>query len=267
MSLGPQEEDYPSTSGPSATRSLLWESVLRRSLLSGDADRLEAAISLAETGGASREVLTDARKKLCSIVLASLTRARQASDAAALLAAIDRADELRLEGAEVGEARQELRRLAHSRLEGASPGSDAEELESALRLASMAGSPNAALFARAQRRLRELREPAARAGGHCVLDVGVAACGVEDDDCHNVGPASASLVGLWPGKLHGNWDQASLAPPTLIGRQTLGDDILLEAGLRKQHQSRVVPSGAQLHVGRGQKAGGCEVNTQECSVQ
>lgn len=248
----------------------MWESVLRRSLQSGDQDRLEAAISLAESGGAGEEVLAAAREKLRSIATASLARAREGSDPSTLSAAIDRADELRADADELQESRKELRRLAHSRLQSAVRSGDIAELEAALRLAAVAGAPDAALVASAQRKLRELIEPAAPAGAgesHCVLEIAAGADCSEDEDRRAAERGIFSWGAPRPGKLGGERDvpQASLVPPMVIGRQESGDVVMLEAGLRKQHH-KVVPS-APPRAGLRKQAAARDANAQECTVQ
>mmetsp|Transcript_3641 Transcript_3641/g.11682 ORF Transcript_3641/g.11682 Transcript_3641/m.11682 type:complete len:272 (-) Transcript_3641:47-862(-) len=271
MSPDPHEETSPIARGPPAARSLLWESVLKRSLLSGDVDRLEAAISLAERGGANKDVLDDARRQLCILATASLAHARQGGDATVLSAAIDRAEELRGEASELREARQELRRLARTRLQSAVSSRDEAELEAALRLAAAAREPNAGLIASAQRLLRELREPVAppRPSEHCVLEVAEQADSPKDASrrAASPGPRASLQKGPRPGKQPVDAAQVGIVPPTLFGRQSLGDDGLLEAGLRKQSVHKVVPGGAQHSGTQRQKAGVPGPDAQECSLQ
>jgi len=68
--------------GRSATQGLLWESVLRRSLKSGDPERVIAAIGLAEEGGACTEVLAFARIELRRLHQASLESATRSAEVA-----------------------------------------------------------------------------------------------------------------------------------------------------------------------------------------
>jgi len=122
-----------------ASRGDVWESVIRRSLQSGNPERLAAAIDLAEDGGASEEVLTDARRELARLADAGLAAAVASSSAAttaaraglsgigggddddvastALKDAVRRADEAGGSSAELLlEAQTELCRLAEARL-------------------------------------------------------------------------------------------------------------------------------------------------------
>eukprot|EP00931_Biecheleriopsis_adriatica_P066677 TRINITY_DN40975_c0_g1_i1.p1 TRINITY_DN40975_c0_g1~~TRINITY_DN40975_c0_g1_i1.p1 ORF type:complete len:288 (+),score=87.84 TRINITY_DN40975_c0_g1_i1:60-923(+) len=77
-----------------------WESVLQRSLESGDADRIFAAITLAERGGASAKVLSEVRRKLRNLEEAALEDAVQGREqpvtAASLVTAIEHAEDVGL---------------------------------------------------------------------------------------------------------------------------------------------------------------------------
>lgn len=122
-----------------ASRGDVWESVIRRSLQSGNPERLAAAIDLAEDGGASEEVLTDARRELARLADVGLAAAVASSSAAttaaraglrgsggdddddvastALKDAVRRADEAGGSSAELLlEAQTELCRFAEARL-------------------------------------------------------------------------------------------------------------------------------------------------------
>lgn len=79
--------------GASTTQGVLWESVLRRSLESGDAERLAAAIGLAESGGAGTEAVALARGRLQRLVEVALEAALVTEDIPAIVAALDRAEE------------------------------------------------------------------------------------------------------------------------------------------------------------------------------
>jgi len=243
---------------------------LRRSLQSGDEARLEAAISLAEDGGAGERVLADARERLRSVATASLVRARHGGDAVVLSAAIDRADELCVDVGELQEAREELLRLAHSGLRSALSGAEIADLEEALRIATLAGASDAALVANAQRRLRELLEPivAAAASEQCVLNVAGGADGPEDEDRRAAEKGLFLKAPSRRGKTGPERDQANLVAPTVIGRQDkdAGEAFMMEAGLRRQPLHRVVPSTPQRSGLRKQGAAH-HANEQECTLQ
>mmetsp|Transcript_1070 Transcript_1070/g.2595 ORF Transcript_1070/g.2595 Transcript_1070/m.2595 type:complete len:252 (+) Transcript_1070:65-820(+) len=111
----PEPEELPPAlmmDGPPLARSTLWESVLKRSLQSGDFERVEAAISLAENGGACPEVLVGARRELCRLAEVALVAATQGGDSAALTTAVERADDAGASVDLLHEAQQELQRFA-----------------------------------------------------------------------------------------------------------------------------------------------------------
>lgn len=121
--LASDDEQPTPPASPVKLRGALWETVLTRSLQSGDAERVAAAIDLAEAGGAGLDFLASARRQLAQLADLSLAQAVAASaetgdDGAnkVLRAALERADEAGASASVLYEAQQEMRRNADTRL-------------------------------------------------------------------------------------------------------------------------------------------------------
>jgi len=105
--------DDLASGSPQPGRSSIWESVLQRSLESGDSDRIAAALQLAEQGGADGQVLATARRRLRSLEEDALAVLLQKDvDATVLVAAIERAEDAGVRSSILQKARAMLRQLA-----------------------------------------------------------------------------------------------------------------------------------------------------------
>lgn len=235
---------------PSAARlrGALWETVLDRSLRSGDTDRVSAAIDLADAGGASHEVLASARRQLAQLADLSLAKAVAESagsgvDAASkdLRLALEMADEAGASASALYEAQQEMQRHVDAQLarvlEAARSGLDAESREKLGATIARSHGADTELLADARSELAKLRAAERRSDSPEVfVDVG------QPPSCSRK-PASRS--GWSRGRVGGSslprWSAQraleptvlqGVVPPSVIGRVSSSDHFdALESGL------------------------------------
>jgi len=234
-------------SGLESTTTGLWESVLRRSMQSGDVQRIQAALDLARSGGVCSHALSEAREELHRLAKAELCDAAQKCDLDRLAAAIDSADEVGLPTAKLHEARSELRELASTELKRVLELADADKLDGTIAHIVKLGAAEPVCLENAQKCLRQLRgqDVVTRATSpeQCIIDIRASV-----DDVDGGSPVEEKDAGWSQEKDQGSHDfqmleafsrrktsvlgcsKPSLVAPMVIGRPLANID-LLEAGL------------------------------------
>jgi len=227
-----------------STTAGLWDSVLRRSMHSGDIQRIQAAIDLAQSRGGGAQVLREGREELHRLANAALCDAAQKRDLERFAAAINTADEVGLPTAKLHEAKGELRELADSELQRVIELADVEELDKTIsHIVKLGADP--ILLQNARNCLRQLRGEDVVSSlhneGKCIIDVGASVdidggslledAGWSDETCQGSSDLHEALSRQKTNVL--GCSKPCLVAPMVIGRPLANID-MLEAGLSAQ---------------------------------